>query len=116
MKKRQLLWATLVLLLIWEIAALLLDEPILPTPVQVAQVFVQELLYGQLLGHFLISFWRVIASIFLAILAAVPLGLNFRPIEAAQFAFSSIYIHPLPDPEDCIGANHPAPVWDWGSG
>ncbi len=75
MKKRQLLWATLVLLLIWEIAALLLDEPILPTPVQVAQVFVQELLYGQLLGHFLISFWRVIASIFLAILAAVPLGL-----------------------------------------
>ena len=74
MKKRDLLFATLGLLLFWQAAAMLLQRPILPTPLEVAKVFVEEL-QGDLLAHFLASFWRVFASMAISVALAVPAGL-----------------------------------------
>lgn len=74
MKKRDVLVATLGLLVFWQLAAMLLNRPILPTPVEVAKVFVQELGQG-LLSHFLASLWRVIASMALSVALAAPAGL-----------------------------------------
>ena len=54
---------------------MLLDKPILPTPVESLQALVQELLHGDLLEHFLASLWRVLASTALAIALAAPAGL-----------------------------------------
>jgi NitT/TauT family transport system permease protein len=53
---------------------MLLNRPILPTPVEVAKVFVEELGQG-LLSHFLASLWRVIASMALSVALAAPAGL-----------------------------------------
>ena len=74
MKRRDLLLAVLSLLVIWQLVAWILNRPILPSPVEVAGVFVDELNNG-LMEHFLASLWRVLASTFLAIVIAAPIGL-----------------------------------------
>lgn len=74
MKKRELLLGILGLLIIWQVAAWLVDSPILPGPAEVVAVFVSELNKGLIL-HFLASMWRVLLSVALAIVTAAPLGL-----------------------------------------
>jgi NitT/TauT family transport system permease protein len=74
MRRRDLLLAVIVLLVLWQIAAWLVNRPILPSPVIVIVTFFEELLRGDLLKHFLVSLWRVLASTLLAILTAAPLG------------------------------------------
>ena len=74
MRRRDLLLAVIVLLVLWQIAAWLVNRPILPSPVIVIVTFFEELLRGDLLKHFLVSLWRVLASTMLAILTAAPLG------------------------------------------
>ena len=97
MKRRDLLLATLALLVIWQIAAMLVNQPILPTPVQVGAAFVEELGKG-LAGHFLASLWRVIASTLLSILLAAPAGLALGQSKRANDFFAPlIYIlYPIP--------------------
>ena len=74
MKRRDLLFAVAVLLAVWQLAAMLLNKPILPPPWQVAQALVIEL-GKELPGHFLASLWRVVASTLLSIALAAPTGL-----------------------------------------
>src|SRR3989304_2706245 len=64
----------LALLVAWYLAALLINRPILPSPIKVGQTFVSELDNG-LVDHFLASLWRVLASTALAIAVAAPAGL-----------------------------------------
>ncbi len=98
MKRRDLLGAVLVLLLIWQITAWLLDKPILPAPLTVAVALIQEMLNGNLPRHFLISLWRVLASTTLAILFAVPAGLALGQSERLNRIFAPmIYLlYPIP--------------------
>ena len=72
--RRELLFATIFLLIACELTALAVNQPILPAPAVVAQAFIVELCRG-LVGHFLSSLWRVVASTFLAILLAAPAGM-----------------------------------------
>lgn len=97
LKRKDLLLATLALLALWQLAAMLVNRPILPSPVEVAVVFVQELGNG-LMGHFLASLWRVVASIVLAILLAAPAGLALGQSKRANAIFAPvIYIlYPIP--------------------
>jgi NitT/TauT family transport system permease protein len=97
MKKRDVLFATIGLLLFWQLAAMLLDRPILPTPVEVARVFVEELGEG-LIIHFLASLWRVVASMLLAVALAAPAGLVIGQSPRLNRLFSPlIYIlYPIP--------------------
>ena len=73
-KKRHLLIAVLVLLVLWQMVAMIINRPILPPPFEVGRAFIQEL-QKDLIYHFLASLWRVLASTALAILIAAPLGL-----------------------------------------
>jgi ABC-type nitrate/sulfonate/bicarbonate transport system permease component len=75
MKRRDLLYAALAILAFWYLLAVLIHQPVLPTPLQVAAVFIPEILRGGLAVHFLVSLWRVLASTLLAILTAAPAGL-----------------------------------------
>lgn len=97
MKRRDILLAVLGLILIWQILAMLVNRPILPSPVIVFQVFIQELGNG-LVIHILASLWRVLASIALAILLAAPLGLILGQSKKLNGLFSpAIYlIYPIP--------------------
>jgi ABC-type nitrate/sulfonate/bicarbonate transport system permease component len=74
MSKRATLLALLLLLGMWEAGALAVRSAILPDPWSVTVAFVGELPRG-LAWHTLISAWRVVASIVLAVTLAVPLGL-----------------------------------------
>jgi NitT/TauT family transport system permease protein len=98
LKRRELLWAILGLLMIWQIFAMLLNQPILPAPIEVAQAFFEELFNGDLTGHLLASLWRVAASTALAILLAAPAGLLLGQSKRLNGLFTPvIYIlYPIP--------------------
>jgi NitT/TauT family transport system permease protein len=95
--RRDLLFTVIVLLVFWQVIAMLLDMPILPSPIQVGRVFIQELSTG-LMGHFLTSLWRVLASTALAITAAAPAGLILGQSRSLDRIFSpAIYLlYPVP--------------------
>jgi ABC-type nitrate/sulfonate/bicarbonate transport system permease component len=65
---------TLMLLVLWQVAALLVNRPILPSPLTVVPLFVRDI-GGELGLHFLASTARVLAAIALATMFATPLGL-----------------------------------------
>jgi NitT/TauT family transport system permease protein len=98
MKRRDLALASLALLLLWQMAALLVNQPILPSPIRVIQAFFDELLHGSLLEHFLASLWRVVASTALSILLAAPAGLVLGQSKRLDSIFSpAIYlVYPIP--------------------
>jgi NitT/TauT family transport system permease protein len=62
-------------MLVWELVSLLINRPILPPPFSVLMVFVRDLYSGDLLEHFIISLWRVLAGTILAVITAAPCGL-----------------------------------------
>jgi NitT/TauT family transport system permease protein len=97
MKFRQVLFSALIIGGVWELIAQIMALPILPSPFLVATTFFTELAQG--LGtHFLASTWRVLVSILLAILIAVPIGLVLGQSEKLNQYFSpSIYLlYPIP--------------------
>lgn len=98
MKRRDLLLASLALLAIWQLSAMLLDKPILPKPLETIQALVEELLYGDLLEHFLASLWRVLAGTALAIALAAPAGLALGQSKRLNSLFSPLIylLYPIP--------------------
>jgi len=97
-KRRDLLLASLALLAIWQLSAMLLDKPILPRPLETIQALVEELLYGDLLKHFLTSLWRVLAGTALAIALAAPAGLALGQSKRLNSLFSPLIylLYPIP--------------------
>ena len=97
MKRRDLLYAVLVLLVLWQLAAWALNKPILPSPLLVGIAFVEEL-RGELPEHFLVSLWRVVASTFLAIVLAAPAGLVLGQSKKLNSLFSPLIylLYPIP--------------------
>jgi NitT/TauT family transport system permease protein len=97
MRRRDLLLATIALLLFWQIAALLVNQPILPGPLAVAVAFAEGL-SKDLAEHFLVSAWRVLASIFLAVALAAPAGLILGQSKRLDRIFSPVIymLHPIP--------------------
>src|SRR3990172_6804621 len=97
MKRRDLLYAVVALILLWQLAAWLVDRPILPAPLAVGSAFVRELSRG-LVDHFLVSLWRVLASTALSICVAAPLGLILGQSQRLNKLFSPLIylIYPIP--------------------
>ncbi len=98
MKKRDLFFALVFLLAAWELLALLVQRPILPSPAQVVLAFAREIKRGDLPIHFLASLWRVIASLALSIALAVPAGLVLGQSQRLNRLFAPlIYLtYPIP--------------------
>jgi len=96
-KKRHLLMAVLVLLVLWQMVAMIINRPILPPPFEVGRAFIQEL-QKDLVYHFLASLWRVLASTALAILIAAPLGLVLGQSKRLNAIISpAVYlVYPIP--------------------
>ncbi|HHY89350.1 MAG TPA: ABC transporter permease [Chloroflexi bacterium] len=97
MKRRDLLLATLIILAVWQALAMLLNQPILPTPLAVGRAFASELGRG-LPGHFMASLWRVVASTALAILLATPAGLALGQSPRLNSLFGPLIylLYPIP--------------------
>ena len=87
----------LTLFLGWHLLAVALNKPGLPTPGTALLAFFEQIPAG--LGkHFLISSWRVLASIFISLLAGVPLGLWLGTEEKFDRFFAPlVYLtYPIP--------------------
>jgi ABC-type nitrate/sulfonate/bicarbonate transport system permease component len=97
MKRRELLYAIIALLVLWQVAAWIVHRPILPPPFQVGVVFIQQLGKG-LLEHFLVSLWRVVASTVLAVSLAAPAGLILGQSKQLNRLFSPLIylLYPIP--------------------
>lgn len=98
MNWRQLLTGFAMVLVIWQLLAWLIGRSILPAPPAVLATFAVELTVGELRHHFLVSAWRVVASIALALVTAVPAGLVLGQSQALDRFFQPlIYItYPIP--------------------
>lgn len=97
MKRRDVLLAAVTLLAVWQAAAMIVDLPILPPPLEVMGVFFREL-RRDLLVHFAVSLWRVSAGMTLSVLAAAPAGLAIGGSKKLNRFFSPfIYLlYPIP--------------------
>ncbi len=90
--------AVLVLLLGWQIAAVLTGPMIVAPPAAVVSLLTRELQSLQFWGHLQASLWRVLAALILSFLSAVPLGLwlGSHP-RADRWARPLIYLsYPVP--------------------
>ena len=97
MKRRDILLAALGVLLVWQMAAMLINRSILPTPIVVLVVFFEEL--GKDLPlHFAASLWRVVAGMLLSVLTAVPAGLAIGGSKRLNRIFSPVIylLYPIP--------------------
>jgi ABC-type nitrate/sulfonate/bicarbonate transport system permease component len=97
MKQRDVFLTGLVLLGIWQIAAVIVNLPILPDPYEVLRVFSREIQNG-LPNHFVFSLWRVFAGMALSVLVAVPVGLAIGGSKTLNRFFSPLIylLYPIP--------------------
>ena len=97
MKRRDVLLAALGLIIAWQIAAIAVNRPILPSPGEVFVVFFKELGNG-LLIHFGVSLWRVAAGTLLSVMAAASAGLAIGASPRANRLLSPIIylLYPIP--------------------
>ncbi|MBI5651430.1 MAG: ABC transporter permease [Chloroflexi bacterium] len=97
MRNRDIFLAALALLIAWQIAALVLQREILPTPVVVFNALIVQVPRG-LAWHFIVSAWRVIASIALAVALATPAGMALGQYPRVNRFFAPvIYLtYPIP--------------------
>ncbi|GAB4519065.1 MAG: ABC transporter permease [Anaerolineae bacterium] len=97
MRRRDVILATVGLLALWQLAAWAIRSDVLPGPWAVALALAEEIPKG--LGrHFLVSGWRVIASIVLAVSTAVPAGLILGQSPRLNRLFSPVIyiVYPIP--------------------
>ncbi len=97
MRRRDLALAMIGLIIAWQLLAWLVHRDVLPAPSAVLRAFVTELPRG--LGrHFLVSGWRVVASVIVAVVTAVPAGLVLGQSPALNRLFSPLVyiIYPIP--------------------
>lgn len=97
MKRRDVLFAAAAIFGIWQVTAMIVSMPILPTPLTVLVVFFNELQNG-LFTHFAVSLWRVTAGMLLSVLVAAPAGLVIGGSKRLNRIFSPIIylLYPIP--------------------
>ena len=83
---------------VWQLGSMALDKPFLPTPGAAFAAFFEFLFYGDMGQHFLISTFRILSSIVLAMVLAVPLGLAMGRVEWLGRLLNPIVylLYPLP--------------------
>lgn len=98
MSKKDIGLALIIILGAWYLLAVIISQPILPFPHEVGTAFLEELVRGDLLVHFLASFLRVITSTILAIIIASPLGLLLGQSNLLNKIFAPIIyiLYPIP--------------------
>jgi len=96
-KRRGVVPAALGLLLFWQLLAVVVHLPILPSPLLVIRTFFTELA-NDLAWHAAASIFRVSAGILLAVLAAVPAGLVLGSSPGLNRLISPIIylLYPIP--------------------
>ncbi|MBK8821490.1 MAG: ABC transporter permease [Anaerolineales bacterium] len=97
MKRRDILFSAIGLIILWQLTSMLVNRPILPAPWEVFVVFFQEM-QNELLIHFGVSLWRVTAGMALSVIIAAPAGLAIGGSRTLNRIFSPIIylLYPIP--------------------
>ncbi len=101
MKRKATLLSTLagvvMFFVLWQLLALIVNRPILPSPLEVVPLFLQNIT-GELGLHFLASAARVLTAIILATLLAAPLGLALGQMPRLDSVVGPLIaiIYPIP--------------------
>ncbi len=87
----------LMILIFWQGLSWLISSPVLPSPLEVIPIFILSL-NGDLGLHFLASSARVLASISLAVITAVPAGLALGQMPKLNRIFDPLIaiVYPIP--------------------
>ncbi len=99
MRRRDLILASLALLLAWQLLSWALRVEVLPGPWAVLAAFAAAVFAPQgLAWHFLVSLWRVGISIVIAMVLAVPAGLVMGQSRLLNRVFSPLVyiVYPIP--------------------
>lgn len=101
MKHKKLINALLgllIVLLFWQLGSMALNKSFLPAPLASFQAFADGLSHGDLARHFRISTLRVLISILLALILAVPVGIAMGRIPVIGRIFNPVIylLYPLP--------------------
>jgi NitT/TauT family transport system permease protein len=97
MKRLDILLAVLLLIVLWQIAAMVINKPILPPPLEVARALIREI--PKDLGlHLVYSLYRVLGGLAISIVTAVPAGLILGQSKRLNRIFSPILylLYPIP--------------------
>jgi len=97
MKKGHIVVAFVILVAVWQVVAMLVNIPILPTPIKVMGVLVSEI-RGDLPLHFAASLWRVTIGMLLSVILAAPAGLMIGQSQRLNRIFSPLIylLYPIP--------------------
>ena len=88
--------AALVLIIVWGVVSYIINSPAIPNPYIVCLSFIYQLKHG-LLQNFLISAYRVVYSILLALSLAIPIGLATHESKIDGLVAPFIYLlYPIP--------------------
>lgn len=90
--------AAAAMLALWQGSAMLLGSEALPDPYSVLTAFVESM-KGPMAGHFLRSAYRVLISLFLALISAVPLGIYMGRSSRADALLSPVVYLTYPVPK-----------------
>ena len=63
------------LIIIWQISAMIAQSRVLPDPLQVALVLYDHIVYGSLISDLCITLWRVVAAFILAMVTGTAIGI-----------------------------------------
>ncbi len=98
MSRGRIFLALLLLVAFWQLLAMLLNQPILPSPLEVVQAMAQPKALAGLAMHFGASLWRVLGSMAVSILLAVPAGLALGQSPRWNRFFSPLiyWLYPIP--------------------
>lgn len=83
------LGSLLVLLLLWQVFAEVLQHRHLPTPIQVFETFVREVRSGDLLYHVWVTLVRVVISFVFAMLIGIAIGIAMGRVQWVDQFFDS---------------------------
>jgi NitT/TauT family transport system permease protein len=63
------------LIIIWQVSAMIAQSRTLPDPLQVASVLYEHIVYGTLISDLCITLWRVVAAFILAMVIGTAIGI-----------------------------------------
>ncbi|MFP3945567.1 MAG: ABC transporter permease [Archaeoglobaceae archaeon] len=96
-KRWSYLVAVAIIIFLWHLLSLAVDSPALPAPPEVLKALVTQFLEESLLEHFLVSSYRVIYAIALALSLAVPVGLLSHERGVDKLVTPFLYLlYPIP--------------------
>ncbi|MGL1890050.1 MAG: ABC transporter permease [Spirochaetaceae bacterium] len=98
MNKRSILFGILVILSVWFLFFIIINKPIIPSPIVVLKQLLFEARKGTLFLHLFVSILRILCSLLISLSIGIPIGIITAKIKKLNSLFSPILylLYPIP--------------------